>query len=96
MITRIKLQGDRVLVRDVQVENYGVIHIPKQAREMATMGQVVAAGTGPRLEDGSRREMPVKDGDMILFNAFAGEPLKINDETFRLMPGEEILAVLEE
>ena len=45
----------------------GGIVLPENAKEESNYGEVVAVGPGGWNQDGSRREMSVKGGDIVFF-----------------------------
>ena len=95
----IKLQplGDRLVVqRDESLSTTaGGIVLPEAAKDKPAQGTVLSIGNGRLLDDGSRSEMQVSVGDKVIFNSYAGEPLKIDDEELLLMREEDVLAIIE-
>ena len=63
---------DRVLVKRFEEENRtpGGIIIPDNNKEKPAQGEVVSVGSGYRLDDGSTRQLDVKEGDKILFGKY--------------------------
>jgi len=88
---------DRVLVRRVAQEEKtaGGIIIPDTAKEKPSEGQIVAAGTGARREDGSIVAMEVKAGDMVLFGKWSGTEVKVDGEDLLIMKESDLLGVIE-
>ena len=64
---------DRVVVKRLSAEEKtkGGIIIPDTAQEKPQEGEIVAAGTGIRAEDGSITPLDVKAGDRILFGKWS-------------------------
>ena len=64
---------DRVLVRRVEAEEKtaGGIIIPDSAQEKPQEGEVIAAGSGAKAEDGKITPLDVKAGDKILFGKWS-------------------------
>jgi chaperonin GroES len=89
--------GDKLIVRRLEAEETtpGGIVLPEGAREKPKQGRVLAVGDGRLLGDGSRVPPNVQDGDRVLFQAYAGTEVKIDQEEFLIMSEEDILAVLE-
>ncbi|MBE0657110.1 MAG: co-chaperone GroES [Bryobacteraceae bacterium] len=88
---------DRLVIRRVeQTETMmnGII-IPDTAKEKPQEGEVMAAGRGKRLEDGSVVPLDVKVGDRILFGKYSGSDIKIDGEEFLILREDEVLGVLE-
>ena len=88
---------DRLVVR--RIEQKGTIQsgiiIPDTAKEKPQEGEVVAAGRGKRLEDGTVVSLDVKVGDRILFGKYGGNDIKIDGEEYLILREDEVLGVLE-
>jgi chaperonin GroES len=87
---------DRVLVRRVEAEEKtaGGIIIPDTAKEKPQEGEVVAAGTGTKAEDGKVTPLDVKAGDRILFGKWSGTEVKVNGEDLLIMKESDILGIV--
>lgn len=87
---------DRVLVKRLEESEsmVGSIVIPDSAKEKPQQAEVVAVGSGRRLESGDRAEMELKPGDRILFGKYAGSDIKIGNDQYLILREDEILAVL--
>ncbi len=87
---------DRVLVRRVEAEEKtaGGIIIPDTAKEKPQEGEVVAAGTGARGDDGTVHPLEVKAGDKILFGKWSGTEVKVEGEDLLIMKESDILGIL--
>ena len=88
---------DRILVKRVDPDDVvkGGIIIPDTAKEKPQEGIVVAVGNGKILENGTRLEMSLKEGDRILFGKYSGTDVKIDGEEFLIMREDDVLAVTE-
>src|SRR5688572_29751311 len=88
---------DRILIRRVTSEEKtaGGIIIPDTAKEKPQEGEVVAVGTGKRLEDGKVHPLDVKAGDRILFGKYSGSEIKIDGEEHLILREDEVLGVIE-
>ena len=88
---------DRVLVRRVDAEEKtaGGIIIPDTAKEKPQEGEVVAAGTGLKSDDGKITPLDVKAGDRILFGKWSGTEVKLDNEELLIMKESDIMGVLE-
>jgi chaperonin GroES len=95
---KIRPLADKVLVQRVEAQNKtaGGIVLPDTAKEKPQRGKVVSVGEGKILEDGSRQQMQVKKGDMVLFTSYAGTEIKIDGKEYLIMSESDIMAVLEE
>jgi chaperonin GroES len=87
---------DRVLVRRVEAEQKtaGGIIIPDTAQEKPQEGEVVAAGSGAKTEDGKVLPLDVKAGDRILFGKWSGTEVKVNGEDLLIMKESDILGII--
>lgn len=88
---------DRVLVRRVEEENKtasGII-IPGAAAEKLFEGEVIAVGSGYRLQDGSVQALEVKVGDKVLFEKFGLTDVKIEGEDLLMMSESKVLGILQ-
>jgi chaperonin GroES len=87
---------DRVLVRRVEAEEKtsGGIIIPDTAKEKPQEGEIVAAGSGARGEDGTVHPLEVKAGDKILFGKWSGTEVKIDGEDLLIMKESDILGIV--
>jgi len=89
--------GDRLLVQRESSEETtaGGIVLPDSAQDKPSRGTVLSVGTGRLLEDGSRSELQVKVGDVVIFTTYGPEELKVSGEDYLLMREDDILAVVE-
>jgi chaperonin GroES len=88
---------DRLVIRRIETAETvmnGII-IPDTAKEKPQEGEVVAAGRGKRLEDGTVAPLDVKVGDRILFGKYAGSDIKIDGNEYLILREDEVLGVLE-
>lgn len=87
---------DRVLVRRLEQEEKtaGGIIIPDTAKEKPMEGEVVATGSGLRLEDGRVTPLDVKVGDRILFGKWSGTEVKLNGEDYLVMKESDIMGIV--
>jgi chaperonin GroES len=95
---KVKPLGDRIVIRREEAEDKtaGGILLPDNAKNKPQRGTVLAIGAGKMLKDGSRRAPQVKDGDKVLFTAWAGDEYKDRDtHNIIIMREEDILAVLD-
>jgi len=89
--------ADKVLVERVEAEakTAGGIVLPDTAKEKPQKGKVIAVGEGKLLEDGKRREVQVKKGDIVLFTSYAGSEIKADGKEYLIMDESDIMAVIE-
>lgn len=88
---------DRLVVRRVEEEEKtkGGIIIPDSAKERPLEGEVIAVGSGKRLDDGTVAPLDVKEGDRILFGKYAGTEIKLDGVEHLILREDEILGVIE-
>ena len=88
---------DRLVVRrvDEKETTKGGIIIPDSAKERPLEGEVIAVGSGKRLDDGSLVELDVKKGDRILFGKYAGTEIKLDGTEHLILREDEVLGIVE-
>jgi chaperonin GroES len=86
---------DRVLIKRIDEEETvrGGIIIPDSAKEKPQEGEVVAVGSGKRLEDGTVIPLEVKAGDRVLFGKYSGTEIKLEDQEYLILKEDEILGI---
>jgi chaperonin GroES len=94
---KIRPLADKVLVERVEAENKtsGGIVLPDTAKEKPQKGKIVSVGEGKILDDGTRKKMQVKKGDLVLFTSYAGTEVKIDGKEHLIMDESDIMAVIE-
>ena len=94
----IKPLHDRIIVKRIESkeeEVRGGIVIPDTAKEKPQEGEVIAAGDGKILENGTKLKMAVKAGDKILFGKYSGTEVKVDNQELLIMREEDVLGILE-
>ena len=86
---------DRVLIKRIEEQETirGGIIIPDSAKEKPQEGEVVAVGTGKRLEDGKVLPLEVQTGDRVLFGKYSGTEIKLEDDEYLIVKEDEILGI---
>ena len=94
---KIKPLQDRIIVKRVEEEEKtkGGIIIPDSAKEKPMEGEIVAAGPGKVLDNGTRVAPSVKAGDRVLFGKYAGTEVKIDGVEHLIMREDDILGIIE-
>ncbi len=94
---KIRPLSDKVLVERVEAEakTAGGIVLPDTAKEKPQKGKIVAVGEGKLLEDGTRKAVQVKKGDLVLFTSYAGTEIKVDGKEYLIMDETDIMAVIE-
>jgi len=87
---------DRVIIKRVEEQETvrGGIIIPDTAKEKPHEGEVMAAGTGKRLENGQIIPLEVKAGDRVLFGKYSGTEIKLEGEELLILREDEILGII--
>ena len=89
---------DRVLVsrQEVELRTPGGLYIPDSvaSSERPTQGKVVAVGRGRQDKKGKIRPLDVQNGDTVMFAAFAGSEITIDDQQLLILREQDILAVV--
>ena len=94
---RLRPLGDRIAVIREEAPNKsaGGILYPDAAKEAPKRGKVVAVGKGSRMKDDGRYQAPdVKIGDTVLFTAYAGSEVKVDDKDYLVLAIQDCVAVL--
>ena len=87
--------SDKVLVKPSKAEDKssGGIYIPDAAKQKPIEGNVIAIGPGRVLDDGSRSELTVKVGDLVIYSKYGGTELKLDGEDYIILDEDQIYAV---
>jgi chaperonin GroES len=88
---------DRIVVKRIETDDtvkVGGLYIPDSAKEKPQEAEVVAAGQGKRLENGTLVPLDVKVGDRILFGKYSGSEIKLDGQEYLIMREDEVLGVL--
>jgi len=91
---KIRPLDDRVVIEILEAEEVtaGGIVLPDTAKEKPQRGRVVATGPGKLLDDGSRAEMSIATGDVVLFGKYAGTEVRVGDVEYSIMRESDVLA----
>lgn len=86
----VSCKGDNILVKNLPAEiGKGIIYIPPEFRRSAQYlqrGKVISAGEGTGL-----LPMPVKPGDVMVYDKNAGFDITINGEDYRVLKNYNII-----
>jgi chaperonin GroES len=87
---------DRLIVRRLEEKETvkGGIIIPDTAKEKPQEGEVIAAGNGKVLDNGTKIPMDVKAGDKVLFGKYSGTDIKIDGQEYLILREDEVLAIV--
>ena len=93
---KIKPLADRVVVKPAAAEEKtkGGIILPDTAKEKPVIGEIVAAGPGKVMENGTRVALEVKVGDKVLYGKYSGTEVTLDGEEFMIMRESDLFAIL--
>jgi chaperonin GroES len=88
--------GDKVVVQrlDAEAKTAGGIVLPDSAQEQQSEGRILSVGEGVRAKAGRLVPFQVREGDRVVFSAWAGTELQIDGEEVLVLSESDILAVL--
>jgi len=91
----IKPLGDRVVVKPLPAEEKTAsgLFIPDTAKEKPQRGTVVAVGPG-KVENGTKVDMTVVDGDTVLYGKYSGTEINLDGDDVLIMRESDILGVV--
>jgi chaperonin GroES len=96
---KLKPLGDRIIVRRTEAseKSAGGVYIPDNAKQKPQRGTVLAVGPGKMLKDGTRQPLQVREGDRVVFTAWAGDEFKDKGtgDAILVMHEEDVLAVVD-
>lgn len=86
---------DRILVKRMKEEEKtaGGILIPETAKEKPLKGEVVAVGKGALNDKGEIIPMELSVGDVVFFNKWGGNEIKLDGEEYLVMKESDVLGV---
>ncbi|MCZ6756802.1 MAG: co-chaperone GroES [Bacteroidetes bacterium] len=89
--------GDRVVVKAEPAEEKTAsgLFIPDTAKEKPQRGKIVSVGPG-KVEDGTKIDMTVKEGDLVLYGKYSGTEITIDEEDLLIMRESDILGIINE
>ena len=91
----IKPLGDRVVVKPQPAEEKTAsgLFIPDTAKEKPQKGTIVAVGPG-RVENGTKIDMTVKEGDIVLYGKYSGTEIELDSNDLLIMRETDILGIV--
>ena len=89
--------GEKVVIRRMEADDRtaGGIVLPDSAKEKPQQGRVLSVGDGRLLPSGKRSPPLVREGDRVIFSAWAGAEVTVADEDVLILSESEILAILD-
>jgi chaperonin GroES len=94
MALKVRPLEDRVVIEQIEAEEKtaGGIVLPDTAKEKPQRGKVLAVGPGKLLDNGSRAEIHLKEGDEVLFGKYSGTDIKVDGHEIKILRESDILA----
>ena len=95
---KLKPIRDRIVIKLLEAETVtksGLV-IPDAAAEKPSQGEVLAAGSGRVIEDGTVVPMVIKEGDRVLFSKHAGQTVKIDGQEYLIMREDDVMAIVQQ
>lgn len=90
----LKVLGSRLLVKEIKEEKRSKILIPNKKEEPSFKGKVIALGNGALLDNGKRMPMSITKGQTVMYQEYAGTPIKHNNEVYIILNERDVLAVI--
>ena len=96
-MTMIKPLSDRVVVKAEEAEEKtsSGLYIPDSAKEKPQRGTVISVGPG-RVENGTKIDMSVKEGDTVLYGKYSGSEITLDGDEYLIMRESDILGIVKE
>lgn len=94
----IKPLGDHILVRpkkEKEVTASGIVLPDTVDKEKKAEGEVIAIGPGKVLENGTRSQMEVAVGNIVLYKKWGGDEVEVDGEEFKIVSQEDVLAIIQ-
>ena len=95
-MAKIVPMGDNIVVEPVaeEVSSSGIIIPDTASKEKPMKGKVVAVGPGKMKDDGSRMDMEVSEGDVVLFSKYGPTEVKVEGNDVLILSASDIYAKL--
>lgn len=93
----LKPLGNRVIIKRVESEQTtksGIV-LTDKAKEKSNEGKVISVGPGRLLDNGERVAPEVKEGDIVVFEQYAGSEVQVGEEKYLVINEEEVLAIVQ-
>lgn len=96
-MSKIHPTGDNIVVEAVSEEttsDSGIIIPDTASKEKPMKGKVLAVGPGKMTDDGTRLEMEVEEGDVVLFSKYGPTEVKLDGKEVLILSSTDIYAKL--
>jgi chaperonin GroES len=96
MEKKLMMKHDKVLVKPIEESEqlYGSIIVPDLGKEKPQIGEVLDVGPGRVTEFGTKIEITVQVGDIVLVPKIGTIRVDFEGEEYYILPDREILAVI--
>lgn len=93
----LKPLGDRVIleVQKEEEQKVGGIILAANAKEKPQTAKVIAVGEGRVLDNGQKVAPSVKEGDLVLFDKYAGTEVKYEDAIYLVVRENDLVAIVD-
>ncbi|MFH0819012.1 MAG: co-chaperone GroES [Patescibacteria group bacterium] len=84
--------GDRILVKPLtqeEVTKSGIVLPSSADKEKKAEGEILGIGEGEKI-----KKLGLKIGDKVLFGKYSGDDVEYNDDEYKFLKHDEILAVV--
>lgn len=88
---------DKVVIKPLsesEVTASGIVLPDSASKEKPMEGEVVAVGSGKRMDNGTVAPMSVKVGDKVLFTKYAPDEVEVDGEEYLVIDEDKILAIV--
>ncbi|MEK7167445.1 MAG: co-chaperone GroES [Patescibacteria group bacterium] len=85
--------GDRILVKPIleqEVTKSGIVLPDTVDKEKKAEGEIMAIGNGEKVS-----KLEIKVGQKVLFGKYAGEEIKVENQDYKILSHEDVLAIIE-
>jgi len=96
-MTKIQPTADHLVVEAIAEETTsesGIIIPDTASKERPMKGKVVAVGPGRLMDDGSRKAMEVKEGDVVLYTKYGPTEVKLDGKEILVLTMADVLATI--
>ena len=94
---KVKPLADRVVLkplREGETTKSGIVIPDTVEKERPEKGEVLAVGPGKMLENGTRQQMSVKVGDIVLFKKYGPDEFKLDGVEYLLLEESDIIGII--
>ena len=86
--------SDNIVVEAIleEVSSSGIIIPDSASKEKPMKGMVLAAGPGKLMDDGKRKEMEIKEGDIVLFSKYGPTEVKVEGKEVLILSASDVYA----